>query len=386
MDDQFDLEFHISNLITRRIEGNLSDEEEQYLFNWAAESKENASLLKRLLASPDKDYLIKKELRQNIHKDKGWTRVQSKIRGRSRNRKIVLFMQATAAVFTIFLLSHYLFSTYPKTRTNNTEYQQTVLITGDGEIHPLADTTATFTDPAFLKNNVSHLTPFKKQKKRLLTQSSIPDTIIVPKGATYKFTLMDGTKVWLNANSRLVFPARFDEDTRQVSLSGEAFFQVASNPDIPFSIDVNGTEVRVIGTAFNINAYGDKDQMVTTVVEGKVLVSDAVLKLKEPLLPNEQLRISTLTGRVQKKTIETDIYTAWIHGRLVFENENLESLMKRLERLYNVKITISNNVDKTLKFTGDIKKYNDLNTVLDMLETTQNVHFSMNEHGVTVSK
>src|SRR5690606_38249803 len=144
---------------------------------------------------------------------------------------------------------------------------------------------------------------------------------------------------------------------------------VASNPDIPFSIDVNGTEVRVIGTAFNINAYGDKDQMVTTVVEGKVLVSDAVLKLKEPLLPNEQLCISTLTGRVQKKIIETDIYTAWIHGRLVFENENLESLMKRLERLYNVKITISNNVDKTLKFTGDIKKYNDLNTVLDMLET-----------------
>jgi ferric-dicitrate binding protein FerR (iron transport regulator) len=197
---------------------------------------------------------------------------------------------------------------------------------------------------------------------------------------------MDGTKVWLNSNSKLVFPTRFGKNIRQISLTGEAFFEVAPNPLIPFTIDVNGTEVCVVGTTFNINAYGDSHEMVTTVVEGQVLVSDAFWKKEVPLMANEQLSVNNLTGVAQKKTIDADLYTAWIRGRLVFENENLENLMIRLERLYDVKITISDNVDKSLKFTGNIKRYDDLNTVLDMLATTQNVHFSMDAHGVTVFK
>ncbi len=390
MDDKLYLEFYISNLITKRIEGQLTSEEERFLTDWAAERKENADLLNRLLTTTRQDYLNKDEIRQSINKDKGWQRIQTEISGRSKNRKIVNYMQAAAAVFTVFLLSQYLFSTYnnahPSSLDTDIEYKQTVLVTGDGDIYPLDDTTEIFVDPAFLENNISHLISIKKQKNSSLIPSSAAATIIVPKGTSYKFSLMDGTKIWLNANSKLVFPTRFDKNKRQISLIGEAFLEVAPNKLVPFVINVNGAEVKVIGTAFNINAYGDKHEMVTTVVEGKVIVSDAHGEMKEQLLPNEQLRVNTLTGAVQKKTIESGIYTAWIRGRLVFENESLENLMTRLERLYNVRITISDNVDKELKFTGDIKKYDDLNKVLDMLATTQNFHFSIDEYGVMISK
>jgi ferric-dicitrate binding protein FerR (iron transport regulator) len=390
MDDKLYLEFYISNLITKKIGGQLTSEEERFLTDWAAERKENADLLNRLLTTTRQDYLIKEEIRQSINKNKGWQRIQTEISGRSKNRKIVKYMQAAAAVFTVFLLSQYLFSTYknahPSSLDTDIEYKQTVLVTGDGDIYPLDDTTDTFVDPAFLENNISHLISIKKQKNSSITPSSAAATIIVPRGTSYKFSLMDGTKVWLNANSKLVFPTRFDKNKRQISLVGEAFFEVAPNPLIPFTIDVNGTEVCVVGTAFNIIAYGDTHEMVTTVVEGQVLVSDAFWKKKVPLLANEQLRVNNLTGIVQKKTIDAGIYTAWIRGRLVFENENLENLMSRLERLYDVKITISGNVDKSLKFTGDIKRYDDLNKVLDMLATTQNVHFSIDEQGITVCK
>ncbi len=384
------LEFYISNLIAKKIEGDLSDEEERFLVEWAAERIENADLLKRLLKTPRKDYLHREEIRQAINKGKGWQHIKAGIRRRSRNRTIIKYLQTAAVVFSVFLIGKYLISTYenahPTSQLTVTSYKQVVLITGDGEIYPLDDTTETFVAPENLENNIDHLIHNRRQQFISFSRSVVSDTIIVPKGTVYKFSLMDGTKVWLNSNTRLIFPSQFEENIRQISLKGEAFFEVAPYKVAPFVIDVNGTEVKVVGTAFNINAYDDTHKMTTTVVEGKVIVSDGHWESKELLLPNEQLCTNTLTGEVQTKVVDADIYTAWVQGRLVFENENLDSLMKRLERLYNVKITISDEVDKTLKFTGDIRRYDDLNKVLDMLATTQNVKFSLDAQGVVVSK
>lgn len=389
MDDKLNLEFYISKLITKKIQGKLSVEGRKILYEWAAEKKENADLLKKLLQTPRIDYLHRQEIRQSINKEKAWLQIQTEIKANSNNRTIVRYWQVAAAVIVAFFLSQYLISTFknspPTSLLSVTDYKHPVLVTGDGEIFPLRDSTGTFLDPSQLKNNTSHLILNKNLKDHSSSHSGMADTIIVPKGTVYKLTLMDGTKVWLNSNSKLAFPSQFEENIRQIALKGEAFFEVAPNKLVPFVINVNGAEVKVVGTAFNINAYDDLSEIVTTVVEGKVMVSGALGEKKEPLLPNEQLSLNTLTGEVQKKTIETDIYTAWVRGRLVFENESLENLMTRLERLYDVKITISDDVDKTLKFTGDIKKYEDLSRVLDMLATTQNVHFSMDEYGVIIS-
>ncbi len=390
MDDKMNLEFYISDLIAKKIKGDLSDEEERFLAEWEAEKKENSDLLRRLLQSPREDYLRKEKIRQTIKKDKGWQHIKAGIRIRSRRRTIIKYTQSVAAVFAVFVVSVYLISTYKNSNHTSehrvANYKQAMLVTGDGEIYPLDVTKESFVDPSNLENNISHLVQNKKQGFISFFRSAVSDTIIVPRGAKYKFTLMDGTKVWLNSNSKLVFPNQFEGNIRKISLNGEGFFEVAPNKAVPFIIDVDEAEVKVIGTAFNINAYDEKHEMVTTVVEGKVIVNDDHWEKKELLMANEQLCVNTLTGVVQRKELDAAMFTAWTRGRLVFENESLDSLMKRLERLYDVNIMISDDVDKTIKFTGDIKRYDDLNDVLDMLATTQNVKFSMDGHDVVVSK
>lgn len=390
MDDKMNLEFYISDLIAKKIKGGLSDDEERFLAEWEAEKKENSDLLRRLLQSPREDYLRKEEIRQTINKDKGWQHIKAGIRRRSRRRTIIKYTQSVAAVLAVFVVSAYLISTYKNSNHTSehrvANYKQAMLVTGDGEIYPLDVTKESFVDPSNLTNNISHLVHDKKQGFISFFRSAVSDTIIVPRGAKYKFTLMDGTKVWLNSNSKLVFPTQFEGGIRQISLKGEGFFEVAPNKAVPFVIDVDEAEVKVVGTAFNINAYDEKYEMVTTVVEGKVIVNDDHWEKNELLMPNEQLCVNTLTGVVQRKVIDAGVFTAWTRGRLVFENESLDSLMKRLERLYDVNIIISDDVDKTIKFTGDIKRYDDLNDVLDMLATTQNVKFSVDGQDVVVSK
>jgi len=200
------------------------------------------------------------------------------------------------------------------------------------------------------------------------------------RGQTYQFTLSDGTKVWLNADSKLEFPSNFvNNKTRNVKLSGEAYFEVAKDKAHPFIVATDKQEVEVLGTHFNINAYKDESNIRTTLLEGSVRVNEVILK------PNQQ---SVLSGsnRIAVKEVDTEDVMAWKSGLFVFENEQLESIMRKIGRWYNVTVAYDDPEIASQTFTGTVTRFGKISIVLKRLEVTGNVKFKLEGNKIFVSK
>lgn len=205
--------------------------------------------------------------------------------------------------------------------------------------------------------------------------------IHTPRGGQYSVVLADGTKVWLNAASSLRFPTAFTGKQREVELSGEAYFEVAKNPAMPFVLKVNGVKVEVLGTHFNIKAYEDDGNVKATLLEGSVKVRN---DLGEKLItPGQQAVLNGSTKNISVHSVNTDDVIAWQKGYYVFKHESIKSIMRDLSRWYDVDVSYSPGLaDKSM--TGKISRYKNLSELLDFLELTDEVHFKMEGKGVQV--
>jgi len=171
-----------------------------------------------------------------------------------------------------------------------------------------------------------------------------------PAGSKMKFELGDGTKVWLNHGSKLRYPYHFEGKDRKVFLTGEAYFEVSHNKDMPFIVGTNSIEVKATGTAFNVSAYPEDNIIETTLVEGQVILYDSDSKSEIKVLsPNESLNFHTQRRNYTVETGNKAKNTSWKDGLLVFRNDPLEDVAKKLARWYNVNVEITN--EKIKKFT-----------------------------------
>jgi transmembrane sensor len=196
-----------------------------------------------------------------------------------------------------------------------------------------------------------------------------------PKGGTYQIVLPDGTKVWLNAASSLTFPATFKGlKERAVALSGEAYFEVAAAAKQPFRVTTTAQTVEVLGTHFNINAYGGEAITKTTLLEGSIRVGKLLLK------PGEQA-----AGEVKVTDVNTDEIMGWKNGYFVFENEQLPSIMRKISRWYDVEVVFKGEIPED-EFGGRVTRLGNLSQVLKKLELTNKVHFKIEGRTVTVTK
>jgi ferric-dicitrate binding protein FerR (iron transport regulator) len=163
------------------------------------------------------------------------------------------------------------------------------------------------------------------------------NTISTPKGGQYQLTLSDGSKVWLNAASSLRFPASFSGKDRKVELTGEGYFEVAHNADMPFSVRVNDMEVQVLGTHFNINAYDDETSIKTTLLEGSVKVIEGNKNVI--IRPGQQVwDVKGNNGLLVKKDVDVESAIAWKNGYFYFDNVTIKEIMRQLSRWYNVNV------------------------------------------------
>ncbi|MBV7533090.1 FecR family protein [Chitinophaga sp. sic0106] len=196
------------------------------------------------------------------------------------------------------------------------------------------------------------------------------NTLSTAKGETYKIILPDKTAVWLNASSSLTYPVRFTGTDRQVTLTGEGYFEVAGDPLHPFKVSAGAQQVTVLGTQFNINAYTNEQVIRTTLLEGSVKVSaDHAVAIMQP---GQQ---STLrNGEIGVRTVDTDQATAWKDDQFVFDGENIAYIMRMMERWYDVTVVYEGPVSQE-KFYGGISRYENVSEILKVLESTKSISF-----------
>lgn len=202
-----------------------------------------------------------------------------------------------------------------------------------------------------------------------------------PRGGQYQLILPDGTKVWLNAASTLKFPASFAQlENRMVELQGEAYFEVAKDKFKPFIVNASATadleeRVEVLGTHFNISSYTDELNLKTTLLEGSVRIENQLL------IPGQQSERNVRGLKVRKIDVEDAI--AWKNGFFVFENDNLDGILKKLSRWYDVEFVYDKALNK-VKLIGAVSRDTNLDGVLRMLEKTDKFKFKLQGRRILV--
>jgi len=210
------------------------------------------------------------------------------------------------------------------------------------------------------------------------------NTISTPYGGKYQVTLTDGTKVWLNAASTLVFPTVFKGATREVSLKGEGYFEVARNASKPFVVKVGDMQVDVLGTSFNIMAYEDETAVRTTLLEGSVRVGAG--EVSRALEVGEQ-GVWDKNGKMEViHDADVEQAVAWKNGLIQFHSAGMAVIMRQLTRWYNVQVVYASESIKNESFSGSIPSSENISQVLKMLELTGTVHFDVTGQMVTVRR
>lgn len=211
------------------------------------------------------------------------------------------------------------------------------------------------------------------------------NTLKVPTGGFYQLELSDGTRVWLNAESELRFPVQFGTGEREVYLKGEAYFDVRKDVARRFIVHLKESNVTVLGTSFNIKAYGDEDYIYTTLVEGKVRFTSEKEHEEVTLRPGMQSVLNLKSGKTELKEVEVEQFTAWRQGRFVFPSTTLGDLMCQLKRWYDIDVVYLSPEAKGYEFRGAINRDMDLKNVLAIVEKTSNVVFDINGRTIKVT-
>ena len=210
--------------------------------------------------------------------------------------------------------------------------------------------------------------------------------LTTPIGGEYSLVLSDGTKVFLNADSELKYPVEFSDGKRIVDLKGEAYFEVHKDSLRPFVVRMNGAEVTVLGTSFNVNTYGDDGQIYTTLVNGAVRVSSIKNGQAEVLKPGMQSVMDVQSGQLTVREVDVEPYVAWREGRFVFRAMTLDLIMRQLQRWYDFEVFYQNPELKDYEFRGVIKRDMDLDKVLSVIKVTTNVDFEVKGKVITIIK
>jgi len=199
------------------------------------------------------------------------------------------------------------------------------------------------------------------------------NTLSTPTGGQYNIVLADGTKVYLNTVSSIKYPTQFNGDQRIVELEGEAYFEVAKNRNKPFIVKSGSQSIEVLGTHFNVHAYTNESVVKTTLLEGSVAVS--YKNQKSILKPGQQSSISDNFSKIKIKEVDTEAAVAWKNGRFKFDNADLKTVMKQLERWYGIKVEYRGDVSD-VRFNGGTFMNKNLSEVLKVLELS-NIKFKV---------
>ncbi len=213
--------------------------------------------------------------------------------------------------------------------------------------------------------------------KKISDEYVMMQTVTSRQGMVTQFSLADGTKVWLNSGSELQFPIRFTGDMRKVKLRGEAFFEVAKNEKQPFRVNAKELDIDVLGTSFNVIGYDDDTQLEVILVEGKLSLSAENGQLKKEygtILPGERAVFKEESREVYTNEVEVDKYISWRDGNLIFRDDPMEDVIRRLSRWFNVEIVVNDPEIESYIYTATFRNEN-LEQVLKLLKLSAPIDY-----------
>ena len=213
-------------------------------------------------------------------------------------------------------------------------------------------------------------------------QASVQE-IFVPKGQVNQVFLADGTRIWINSETRLTIPSVFTSKERVVKLSGEAFFSVAKDASRPFRVEVKGQQIEVLGTTFNVRAYDNSGEIETTLETGqiKLLAGNQTALLQ----PGEQSIFDKGSNKLSVDKVDPLTFSSWKNGRYEFHNKDLTEVFKIVERWYDVEITMDENYFGKMHFSGVIKRNKDVKHFLELLNHIVPIQYDMKDDKIQIS-
>lgn len=232
------------------------------------------------------------------------------------------------------------------------------------------------------QDSIGHLQIHAIDSNKRQQTARLDNIVWVPQGGEYHLTLSDGTEVWLNAETKLKFPTRFSGDKRIVELSGEAYFEVTHNASKPFIIRTDDINVKVLGTSFGVRSYQEENSIFTTLVSGSVEVQGTQKNVR--LTPSHQAIFDKSTRNLAIKQVDTELYTGWKDGKMLYDNCPLEEILRDLKRRYSFEVFYSNSQVKQIPFTLNIRKHEKIDGVLELMQKTGRVDFDIKGNTIIV--
>ena len=383
-------EEHIARLIFLHVQGMTDDAQEKELNEWRSVSPRHEELFQRMLSSEHVEKSISRFVKTEEEEERGWRQLQQKARSGRSVRKIKWFPYAAAIVLILSVGGVFYFSGDKEQTEILPIAKNEVQVPGSRAVLILPDGRKVDLENEVLRSDLAQSDSLLLVSARSLKYRDIdsPDateifhTLEIPRGGEYLLTLSDGTMIYLNSESTLSFPVKFQGKERKVYLTGEAYFKVAKNTEHPFVVTAGELEVLVTGTTFGVRAYKDEKDIQTTLESGQVTVRVEGKSVK--LVPNKQVLFNKSTMGLEVRDVDVDLYLAWADGRLVYDNCPLEKILTDLGRWYNIDVFYSRDELRSYQFSLNMKKHEEFTQVLELIGKTGEVQFEIKDNTVIV--
>lgn len=390
------MEHQYSDRIVRLLQlyllGDITEEERQELEDWCEEAPRNRKLFEQIC----QEDLFSKEryVYEKIHDTKAFSVFEKRVRKVSSRSIGNWWKYAAVLLFPILVVGAW--------KLMHETEQVSIVASSVAPIQPGCSQAVLVLDDGrkvFLKEEEEGVISEDKEitvtgeKDRLVYTSSEGKNVDeirfneleVPRGGEYKVRLADGTLVYLNSATRMKYPVKFDEKERKVYLSGEAYFEVAKDPERPFFVEMEGVEVRVYGTSFNVNTH-QEGNIQTVLVKGSIGVKVLSSGMESMIRPGQMAEFKQGNTKVDVKDVNVAVYTDWKDGIFRFENQRLEDILTVLSNWYDVDVFYQTASVKELHFSGYMERYKDVSVILEAITLSTGVTFSIQGKTIVVSK
>ena len=390
------MEHQYSDRIVRLLQlyllGDITEEERQELEDWCEEAPRNRKLFEQIC----QEDLFSKEryVYEKINDTKAFSVFEKRVRKVSSRSIGNWWKYAAVLLFPILVVGSW--------KLMHETEQVSIVASSVAPIQPGCSQAVLVLDDGrkvFLKEEEEGVISEDKEitvtgeKDRLVYTSSEGKNVDeirfneleVPRGGEYKVRLADGTLVYLNSATRMKYPVKFDEKERKVYLSGEAYFEVAKDPERPFFVEMEGVEVRVYGTSFNVNTH-QEGNIQTVLVKGSIGVKVLSSGMESVIRPGQMAEFKQGNTKVDVKDVNVAVYTDWKDGIFRFENQRLEDILAVLSNWYDMNVFYQTVSVKELHFSGYMERYKDVSVILEAITLSTGVTFSIQGTTIIVSK